>query len=256
MKLEAFEHPQFGRYYQIGDLALPSVTTVLAATRPAADAEALRQWAEQVGAEQANAVRSSAAERGTRLHTLIERRLNCQHVQRLDALDLGVLPWWDSVLPVLKDIQSVHFLEHTVHHPHFCYAGSLDLVASVNAGDGQPGDGERLGDPGTTAPTLVLIDWKTSGRPKQRSWLGDHPLQLAAYWHALLATHPCHCSEAWIVLAHPQGAAQVHRFDSAELGRAWCEWLARLGQFWEARPEHPLSAQGLQAIQERPNPDL
>ncbi|MBC8120764.1 MAG: hypothetical protein H7Y22_02870 [Gemmatimonadaceae bacterium] len=241
MKLEPIDFEEYGgRHYSIGEQLLPSVTTVLAATRPAADTEALRQWAEQIGAEQAEAIRSAAEERGTRLHTLIERRLSGQVVEQLDAEQVAVLPWWSSVLPVLSRIQSVHFLEHTVHHPHFCYAGSLDLVASVGTGDGHPEEDERL----------VLIDWKSSGKAKQRAWLGDYPLQLAAYWHALQVNQPNSCTEGWIVVAHPLGTAQVHRFYRADLERAWFEWLARLEHFWSLFPQHPLSAQGRQAIRE------
>ncbi|MBC8121428.1 MAG: exonuclease, partial [Gemmatimonadaceae bacterium] len=63
MKTEASDHPQYGRQYHIGGLPLPSVTTVLDATRSAGDVEALRQWAERVGEEQAELIRKQSAER-------------------------------------------------------------------------------------------------------------------------------------------------------------------------------------------------
>jgi hypothetical protein len=234
MQAKVIEDPVFGRHYEFDGRLLPSVTTVLQSTRSARDAEALATWADSIGQDQADQIRQESAQRGTNLHTLIELYLTGYEPSTLEATAHAqdILPFWSSVQTALTRIKTVQMIEQAVHHPQYCYAGSLDLLAEVEFTD-------QLTK--ATAHRSVLIDWKTSGKTKKREWLGDYTLQLAAYWLAtnLQTDHPI--PEAWIVLAHPNGTAQIHRFLSKELESLSKEWLRRLHEFWERNPEHPLA---------------
>jgi hypothetical protein len=231
---QVIEDPIYGRHYEFDGRLLPSVTTILQSTKSARDAEALSNWLDSIGQEQADAIQQESQQRGTNLHSLIELYLTGYDPSTLEetAHAQGILPFWSSIQPTLNRIKTLQMIEQAVHHPLYCYAGSLDLLAEV-----------EFTDPLTkaTAQRSVLIDWKTSGKTKKREWLGDYTLQLAAYWLAtnLQTDHPI--PEAWIVLAHPNGAAQIHRFLSKELDTFSKEWLRRLHEFWERNPEHPLA---------------
>ena len=52
---------------------LPSVTTILEATKPEEKKQALQNWRNRVGHAQAQAITTEAANRGTRMHTYLER---------------------------------------------------------------------------------------------------------------------------------------------------------------------------------------
>jgi hypothetical protein len=234
MQAKVIEDPIYGRHYQFDGRLLSSVTTVLQATKNARDTEALATWAESVGQEQAEQIRSESAQRGTNLHSLIELYLTGYDPSTLNetAHAQGILPFWSSVQTALTRIKAVQMIEQAVHHPKYCYAGSLDLLAEV-----------EFTDPLTKAAAekSVLIDWKTSGKTKKREWLGDYTLQLTAYWLATNLQTDRPIPEAWIVIAHPNGAAQIHRFLTKELESLSKEWLRRLHEFWERNPEHPLA---------------
>jgi hypothetical protein len=234
MQAKVIEDPIYGRHYEFNGRLLPSVTTILQSTRSARDAEALSDWLDSVGQEQADAILQESQQRGTNLHSLIELYLTGYDQSNLEetAHAQDILPWWSSVQPALTRIKSVQMIEQAVHHHQYCYAGSLDLLAEV-----------EFTDPLTkaTAEKTVLIDWKTSGKTKKREWLGDYTLQLAAYWLATNLQTDHQIPEAWIVLAHPNGAAQIHRFLSKELEALSKTWLRRLHEFWKLNSEHPLA---------------
>ena len=62
------------RYYATPDgNKLPSVTTILDKTKSEASKQALQNWRNRVGTEQAQAITTEAANRGTRMHTYLEQ---------------------------------------------------------------------------------------------------------------------------------------------------------------------------------------
>ena len=78
---------------------LPSVTTILDATKSEESKRALQNWRNRVGHEQAQAITTEAANRGTRMHTYLE-----QYVKEGAIKDRGTNPFsWAS-----------HAMAHTV----------------------------------------------------------------------------------------------------------------------------------------------
>jgi hypothetical protein len=218
--------------YTIGEQQAPSVTTILAATRPVETVEALVAWGERVGVETAERIRTQSADRGTLLHQLVEQYLLGEPVDR--ALIAEVRPWWLSIEPVLQRISEIKLMEMPVYHPLLGYGGTPDLVAHFSLG--------------TANQRLTLVDWKSADKEKRADWLGDYPIQLAAYCGALRQTHSLRIEQALIVLAHPQGAAQVFRFDRQQLSTHWQAWLKRLQQFWQMSEDHPLAMNALEYL--------
>ena len=60
------------RKYLFGDERLPSVTSILQATKSEEDKAALENWKQRVGYKEANKIKTEASSRGTSMHSYIE----------------------------------------------------------------------------------------------------------------------------------------------------------------------------------------
>ena len=60
------------RKYLLGDKRLPSVTSILQATKSDEDKAALENWKQRVGHKEANKIKTEASSRGTSMHSYIE----------------------------------------------------------------------------------------------------------------------------------------------------------------------------------------
>jgi len=60
------------RHYEIGSWTLPSVTTVLGQTK---DQQSLRDWRARIGDLEADKIVNTASQRGTAMHTYLEKYL-------------------------------------------------------------------------------------------------------------------------------------------------------------------------------------
>ena len=59
------------RKYLLGDNKLPSVTTILSATKSEEEKAALANWISRVGVKESNKIKTEASSRGTSMHTYI-----------------------------------------------------------------------------------------------------------------------------------------------------------------------------------------
>ena len=60
------------RKYLFGDHKLPSVTSILSATKSEEDKASLELWKKRVGYKEANRIKTEASSRGSSMHTYIE----------------------------------------------------------------------------------------------------------------------------------------------------------------------------------------
>jgi len=189
------------------------VTTVLNATRPPEAREALARWRDRLGAEEAGRVAIAASRRGTLTHTQLRHHLMGNPVPCPDL----IRPYWESLQPVLADIEAVHLVETTVFHYDLGYAGKVDCVVNYQG-------------------TPCLVDWKTGDRPKGSiERLYDAPLQVAAYCGAVnhrLQEEGVQVRSARVVVALPNQAAEVFTFDPETLMGYWEQWQERLALFY------------------------
>jgi genome maintenance exonuclease 1 len=191
----------------------PSVTTILNATKPAADRLALMQWRDRVGTETAQKITGNASRRGSQTHKQIKHYLLNQPLPIREI----VQPYWDSLLPVLEQLHQVRLVESGVFHTDLGYAGKVDCIASYQ---GMP----------------CLLDWKTADRPKGSiDRLYDAPLQLAAYWGAAnycYGDQEMDLKAAAIVVAVPGQAAELFWLDLDLLLSLWQVWQNRVKQYY------------------------
>jgi len=148
------------RYYHTPDGGFPSVTTILSATQSSSKKAGLAKWRDKVGEAKADRIRDQAAERGNRLHLMIEGQLGENPPPEPDC------PYWRCAKPVVKRIEKVEGLELPVWNGDVGYAGTLDCLAWA--------DGK-----------LWVYDWKGSNKPKREEYVADYKLQAAAYVNAV-----------------------------------------------------------------------
>ena len=60
------------RRYVLGDTKLPSVTSILDATKSEEDKAALANWRERTGHKEAEAITKAASSRGSKMHNYLE----------------------------------------------------------------------------------------------------------------------------------------------------------------------------------------
>ena len=156
------------RFYATPDgNRLPSVTTILDRTKSEESKKALNQWRARVGAEQAQQITTEAANRGTRMHTYLER-----YIKEGAIPERGSNPFsWPSHLMAntivehgLKNVSEFWGIEVPLYFPKV-YAGTTD-------GAGIHLDAESI------------LDYKQTNKPKRREWIDDYFTQLCAYAEA------------------------------------------------------------------------
>lgn len=144
---------------------LPSVTTVLDRTKPEEAKQALQNWRNRVGHQQAQKITTEAASRGTRMHTYLENYIKADKV-----IEMTTNPYsWASMVMAktvidqgfTDRISEVYGVEIPLYFPRL-YAGTTDGV------------GMHLGEE-------AILDYKQTNKPKKREWIDDYFLQLTAY---------------------------------------------------------------------------
>jgi hypothetical protein len=191
--------------------SLPSVSTILNATKPPEARAALARWRSRLGEAAATQVTTTASRRGSQTHRYLRQFLSGTPVTCPDS----VQPYWQSLHPVLQQVDQVRLVERPVFHYDLGYAGRVDCVVSYQG-------------------ILCLCDWKTADRPKgSRDRLYDAPLQLAAYCGAVNHCYGdrLHLRHAMVVVALPDRPAEVFWFDPDDLRDYWHQWRDRLAQY-------------------------
>ena len=154
--------------------AYPSITTVTGLLKR----QAIQEWRERVGAEEANKISGRASSRGTRVHSLCENYLSNLEVTP-NYLDHEL---WQGITPLLDRINNIHALETKLYSDHLEVAGTVDCVAEF--------DGK-----------LSVIDFKTSSRVKSHDDIHDYYMQCSAYAVAFEERTNLPVSQLLIVMA-------------------------------------------------------
>ena len=131
----------------------PSVTTVTGLLKK----QSIIAWRKRVGEEEANRISSTAARRGTRIHSLAEKYLLNESVNP-HMFDIEM---WNKFKPILHNIDNIYALEQALYSDHLEVAGTVDCIAEYNG-------------------KMSVIDFKTSKRIKQRDNIHDY-MQCSAY---------------------------------------------------------------------------
>ena len=154
------------RFYKTPEgLLYPSVTTITGQHGK----DKILEWRRRVGEEEANRISTKASNRGTKVHKICENYLNNEedyartnpaHIHKTMPDSIAM---FKSLQPLLDEhVNNIHALEIPLYSHHLKVAGRVDCIAEY--------DGK-----------LSIIDFKTSGKLKEESWIKGYFMQCSAY---------------------------------------------------------------------------
>jgi len=213
------------RHYEITGQKLPSVTTILSATQSPEKKAKLEEWKNRVGTQQADRIRDVSAMRGTAMHTYLEGYILGQNHLDLTSIGQEAGKMANVVIQSgLKDLEEVWGSEVTLYYPGL-YAGATDVVGIY--------DGKES-----------IIDFKQTNKPKQREWIGDYFVQLAAYAMAHNHVYGTKIQNGVILMCSKDCFFQKFEVSDKEFKGYMHEFLRRVDEYYKIVPIVPTGEQG------------
>ena len=203
------------RKYLFGNEKLPSVTSILQATKSEEEKASLENWKQRVGYAEANKIKNEASSRGTSMHSYIEDFLrgrinesffdsNENHKNMAkEIIDKGIK----------GNLEEIYGMEAALHYPEK-YAGTADLIGIYNGKE-------------------AIIDFKQSNKPKKIDYIQDYFLQLGAYTLAHNVVYKTNITLGVILLCTIDNLFQDFTIEGKELLMYQNLFLGRLKKFNE-----------------------
>lgn len=199
------------RVYEISSYRLPSVTTILGATK---NTEFLTKWKAKVGEAEADRIKNVSSARGTSMHKFLESYVTGVGYDDLTELGQAARPMADKIMEIgLAPVEEYYGSEVTLHYPGL-YAGQTDLICNHNGME-------------------TVVDFKQANRPKKKEWIEDYYLQIAAYAMAHDYVYGSQIKQGVIMVCTPDLYYQEFKVEGSELRRWKHEFLKRLDMFHE-----------------------
>jgi len=201
------------RHYEGEGKFLPSVTTIISATKAEKDKKGLQAWRDRVGEETAEAIKNQAASVGTAMHKFLECHI--RGVGYDDMTNIGIIGKRMAKLIIecgLPSMDEYWGCEVPLFYPTF-YGGTADCT-------------------GVWRDQPAVIDFKQTNKPKKREWIEDYYIQLAAYimaHDALFGTK----MEAGVILMASRGMnLQMFTINGQKLDDYKYKWLKRCEKYY------------------------
>jgi ATP-dependent exoDNAse (exonuclease V) beta subunit len=190
---------------------LPSVTTIFGKTK---DQEFLKKWKAKVGEAKAEEIKNLSSRRGTAMHKYLECYIESKGYEDLTDIGVQAKPMAQKIIDIgLAPVDEWYGSEVTLYYPGL-YAGSTDLVCRHNGMD-------------------TIIDFKQANRPKNKDWIDDYYLQIAAYCMAHDYVYNSQIQQGIIMVCTPDLYFQEFKFQDHELRQWKHKFLKRLDMYHE-----------------------
>ena len=194
---------------------LPSVTTILEATKPEEKKKALQEWRNRVGHKRAQEITTEAAGRGTRMHKWLEN-----YIKTGITGDPGSNPYSKQshdmaqsiIVQGLSKCSEFWGTEVGLYFPKV-YAGTTDLVGVHGGSD-------------------AIMDHKQTNKSKKREWIDDYFIQLAAYANAHNEVHGTKIRKGVIFMCSADYKYQEFIVEGNEFDEWSDKWFRRLEQYY------------------------
>lgn len=194
---------------------LPSVTTILDATKSEESKKALHQWRNRVGHKQAQAITTEASSRGTRMHKFLE-----DYVLTGTLNTPGSNPYSKQshqmaqsiIFQGLSNCSDFFGTEVPLYFPKV-YAGTTDLV-------------------GMHKGQLAIMDFKQTNKVKKREWIEDYFAQLTAYAEAHNEVHGTKIQKGVIFMCSADYVYQEFIIEGTEFDTYSNRWWKRVEQYY------------------------
>ena len=205
------------RKYLFGEEKLPSVTSILQATKTEEDKASLELWKERVGHKEANKIKNEASSRGTSMHSYIEDFLRGRINESFFESNEQYKNMEKEIIEkgIKGKLEEIYGMETTLHYPEK-YAGTADLVGIYQGQE-------------------TIIDFKQANKPKKTDYIQDYFLQLGAYTLAHNVVYKTSITSGVILLCTVDNLFQDFKIDGAELIMYQNLFLGRLKKFNELK---------------------
>ena len=194
---------------------LPSVTTILDATKSEESKQALNDWRKRVGAVQAQAITTEAAGRGTRMHKWLENYIKTGETGQPGSNPYSIQShkMAESIIyQGLSKCNEYWGTEVPLYFPKI-YAGTTDLVG-VHDGD------------------EAIMDHKQANKIKKREWIEDYFIQLAAYANAHNEVHGTKIRKGVIFMCDPNAVYAEFIIEGSEFDKYSDMWFKRCEEYY------------------------
>lgn len=215
VKINRIDTPEGRRYATPDGEKLPSVTTILDATKSEESKKALNEWRKRIGPVKAQQITTEAAGRGTRMHKWIEDYIKTGElgVPGSNPYSQQSHKMADSIIRQgLVNCSEYWGTEVPLYFPKV-YAGTTDLVGVHN---GEP----------------AIMDHKQSNKLKKREWIDDYFVQLAAYATAHNEVHGTNIRKGVIFMCTADNIYQEFIIEGAEFDGWVDKWFKRVEQYY------------------------
>jgi len=194
---------------------VPSVTTILSATAPQEDVDALKRWRKNVGYKRANQISTQSANRGTRVHKYLENFINTgefatpgtnPYAQHANGMAACIANYG------LMLAEEVWGTEVPLFFPEL-YGGTTDCVG-IHDGDES------------------IIDFKQSNKLKKRKWIDSYFIQTVAYGQAHNELYGTNIKKGVIMMVTPNWEYQEFVIQGREYKKYENLWWNRVEKYY------------------------
>ena len=202
------------RHYSLDGSNLPSVTTILSATKSEEDKAALAAWKERVGKVEAERIKKESSTRGSNLHKFIEDFLHGKLNQDLIEDNNNSKKMAEEIIDngLKNKLTEVWGAEATLYYPGK-YAGTADCVGVYEGKES-------------------ILDFKQSNKPKKEEYIEDYFLQIGAYSLAHNTVYNSNITQGVILLCTVDRLFQDFKIEGNELINFQNKFLERVGKFY------------------------
>ena len=203
------------RRYQLGEKKLPSVTSILDATKSEEDKAALANWRERTGQKEAEAITRAASSRGSKMHSYLESfLLGRENLSFFDDKEQYKKMAKEIIEKGLKNrLEEIFGVECVVYMPDK-YAGTADCIGLYEGKE-------------------TIIDFKQSNKPKKAEYIDSWLLQTAAYSLAHNVVYNSNITSCVILVCTVENLFQEFKIQGSELITYQNLFLGRLKKFNE-----------------------
>ena len=213
--IKRIDTPEGRRYATPDGEKLPSVTTILDATKSEESKKALNEWRKRMGAQKAQAITTEAANRGTRMHKFLEDYIKTGIITASGSNPYSIQSHKMAQTIIsegLSNCTEYWGTEVPLYFPKI-YAGTTDLVG-IHDGDES------------------IMDHKQTNKPKKREWIEDYFVQLAAYANAHNEVHGTKIHKGVIFMCSADNIYQEFILEGSDFDKYSDIWFKRVEQYY------------------------
>ncbi len=205
------------RKYFLNDSKLPSVTSILQATKSEEEKASLENWKKRIGYAEANKIKNEASNRGTSMHSYLEDFLKGRANESFFESNEKYKNMAKEIIEkgIRGKLEVIYGMESTLHYPNK-YAGTADLIGIYKGKE-------------------AIIDFKQANKPKKVDYIQDYFLQLGAYTLAHNVVYKTNITLGVVLLCTVDNLFQDFKIQEEELMMYQNLFLGRLKKFNELK---------------------